>query len=245
MDEKLSQIKSFYERAFLEIKPRNPLPEINVRFYPYLGINHTIRVRDGKVYVRIGEICRDAPLDVQESLAFILVGKLLRTRISPAVSAIYRDYSKLSELREQALKNKKARGKKVISSPYGEFFDLETIFERLNLLYFGNKLKKPTLSWSRDRTFRILGHHDAEHETIIVSKSLDSPEVPEFVVEYVVFHEMLHILHPVERVNGRRRIHTPAFKRDERQFAYYSEADNWIDRNIAQFRRKARKRRKR
>ena len=85
----------------------------------------------------------------------------------------------------------------------------------------------------------ILGHHDATHETIVVSKSLDDRKVPEFVVEYVVFHEMLHVLHPVRRVNGRRRIHTREFKRDERQFAYFGEAGEWINQNIHKLKRRA------
>jgi predicted metal-dependent hydrolase len=241
MLEKLSKIKNLYENAFDSLNGKKPLPEITVRFYPYIGINHTIRVRNGKVFVRLAEICEDASLEVQKSLAFILVGKLLRKRVSPKVSQIYREFSKTAELREKAIENKRIKGRKIITTSKGKFYDLDQIFERLNLLYFNNKVKKPTLSWSRNKTFRILGHHDSTHETIIISQSLDNKKVPLYVVEYIVFHEMLHIVHPVYHQNGRRFIHTPKFRRDEKKFAYFNEAEAWIDRNISGIKRKAEK----
>ncbi len=241
MSQKLETIRKFYQSAFEDLNGLGKQPEIDVRFYPYIGINHTIRIREGKVFVRIGTICEDAPFEVQESLAYILVSKLLRKRLSPSMSATYKQFSKSTDLREKAIDNKRANGRKVITTSKGNYFDLDQIFERLNLLYFENKIEKPTLSWSKGKTFRILGHHDATHETIIVSKSLDDKNVPQYVVEYIVFHEMLHIVHPVYHKNGRRFIHTPQFRRDERTFAYFEEAEKWIDQNIHSLKRKARR----
>jgi predicted metal-dependent hydrolase len=241
MSQKLETIKKFYVRAFEALNGSKKQPEIDVRFYPYIGINHTIRIREGKVFVRIGTVCEDAPFEVQESLAHILVSKLLRKRLSTSISAVYKQFSKSTELREKAIDNKRENGRKVITTSKGNFYDLDQTFERLNLLYFENKVAKPTLSWSKGKTFRILGHHDATHETIIVSKSLDDKNVPQYVVEYIVFHEMLHIVHPVYHKNGRRFIHTPKFRRDERSFAYFNEAEKWIDQNISSLKRKARR----
>lgn len=241
MDNDLAKIKDLYEEAFDTLNGHKPVPEIKVRFYPYVGINHTIRVRNGKVYVRIAELCRHAPLEVHESLAFILVGKLLKKKVLPQISNVYRSFIKSDEMRRKAIKNKRAKGRKVITTSKGNVYDLDKIFERLNLLYFKNKLKKPILSWSKRSTYRILGHHDSTHEAIIISKSLDDKTVPQYVVEYVVFHEMLHIFHPTEHRNGRRYNHTPEFKRDERKFAYFEEAEEWIEKNSQKLKRKAKK----
>jgi predicted metal-dependent hydrolase len=241
MADDLSPIKNLYEIAFDTLNGHQPVPEIKVRFYPYVGINHTIRVRNGKVYVRLAELCRSAPLDIHESLAFILVGKLLKQKVLPQISAPYREYVKTDEMRLKAIENKRTRGRKIITTARGETYDLNQIFERLNILYFHNKLKKPTLSWSKRTTYRVLGHHDSTHETIIISKSLDDKSVPQYVVEYVVYHEMLHIFHPTEHRNGRRYNHTPQFQRDERKFAYFSEAEKWIEKNTQKLKRKAKK----
>ncbi|HEY8563665.1 MAG TPA: SprT-like domain-containing protein [Pyrinomonadaceae bacterium] len=241
MTEHVSQIKSFYEEAFRKFAPNRETPEIGVEFYPYIGINHTIRVRGGKVFVRLAEICRDLPPEGQKALAEILVAKLLRKKVPPKAREIYSGLIKRDEIRTRAVENKRTRGRKIITSARGEFFDLDEIFEKLNAEYFRKSLPKPVLSWSSRRTYRILGHHDSTHETVIVSKSLDDQDVPEYVVEYVVFHEMLHIFHPTEHRNGRRFNHTPAFRKNERKFRYFEEAESWIAQNVKHLKRKAKK----
>ena len=79
----LSAIRSHYREAFSTFDKRRKVPEIDVTFYPYIGINHTIRIRDGEIFVRIGEICREMPLACHKGLAYILVGKLLRKKFLP------------------------------------------------------------------------------------------------------------------------------------------------------------------
>jgi len=236
----LEQIKKFYEEAFENLNGRRAAPEIEVSFYPYIGINHTIRVRNSKVFVRIAEVCREMPPDAQKALAFILVAKLLRKKVPVEARKIYSAFAKTTEIQAKATENKRAKGRKVITTSKGETYDLDKIFERVNLLYFQNSIPKPVLTWSAQKTYRILGHHDSTHETIVISRSLDSQKVPHYVVEYVVFHEMLHIHHPTTHRNGRRYNHTPAFRRDERKFAFFEEAENWIERNVKNLKRNAR-----
>ena len=187
MTPKTEQIKNFYVEAFQSLNKKDNVPEISVEFYPYIGINHTIRVRNGKVFVRLAEVCCDMPLGVQQALAFILVSKLLRKKISPDVSEIYRGFIKNVELREKVLDNKRTKGRKVITAAKGEIYDLSEIFTHLNQIYFDGKIPAPTLSWSARKTYRILGHHDAAHETIVISKSLDDIKTPKYVVEFIIF----------------------------------------------------------
>ena len=58
-------------------------------------------------------------------------------------------------------------------------------------------------------------------------------------MEYVVFHEMLHIWHPTQHRNGRRYNHTPAFRRDEEKFLYFDKAEDWIEKNVRVLKKKA------
>ncbi len=237
----LQQIKNFYEEAFQILDGNRQIPDIEVRFYPYIGINHTIRVRNSRIFVRLAELSESAPLETHKALAFILVGKLLRKKIQPQAAKIYRDFVKTQEIQAKAAENKRARGRKIITSSKGENYDLEKIFHKLNLVYFQNSVSKPTLTWSAQKTYRILGHHDATHETIVISKSLDNKKVPKFVVEFVVFHEMLHIFHPTTHRDGRRYNHTAQFRRDEKKFAYFEEAESWIERNVKKLKRQAKR----
>jgi predicted metal-dependent hydrolase len=239
MSEKIEQIKSFYEEAFQIFDRKRQPPEIEVSFYPYIGINHTIRVREGRVFVRIAELCREMPANAQKALAYILVAKLFRKKVPEKARQIYTNYAKNQEIRAQATENKKTRGRKIITSAQGDFYDLEKIFAELNRVYFKDSLPKPVLTWSSRKTFRVLGHHDSTHETIVISRSLDDKKVPRYVVEFVLFHEMLHIFHPTEHRNGRRFNHTPQFRRNERKFKYFEQAEDWIDRNVKHLKRRA------
>lgn len=241
----LAEIKNFYEEAFQIFEANRVAPEIAVEFYPYVGINNTIRVRGGKIYVRLAELCRDAPPEVQRALAFVLTAKLFRKKVPPSAAKLYRSFIKSQEVQTKARESKRARGRKIITSAQGEAYDLEEIFRRVNAVYFRGAIPKPVLSWSASRTFRTLGHHDAAHDTIVVSKSLDDRNVPLYVVEYIVFHEMLHIFHPTTVRGGRHYNHTPQFRRDEKKFAYYEQAENWIERSARALKIKSRKVRKR
>lgn len=234
-------IAKYYSQAFETFDKHREPPPIDVSFYPYVGINHTIRIRHGQVFVRIAEICRDLPASAQRALAMILVAKLYRRRVPIAAKELYSAAISTDEYRVRAVQNKRKHGRKVITTHKGQVYNLEKIFDSLNYAYFGGSIPKPTLTWSARKTYRILGHHDATHKTIVISKSLDSVTVPKFIVEYIVFHEMLHIYHPAKVINGRRYHHTPAFRRNERRFAHYEEAERWIEKNVRKLKREAKK----
>jgi hypothetical protein len=237
----LDQIRKFYEEAFENLDVNCEIPDIGVSYYPYVGLNQTIRVRDGRVFVRIADMCRDMPANVHRALAYILVAKLLRKRVPAKADEVYSSYIDSPELRERSNDRKRSHGRKVVTTSKGEIYDLDEIFDNMNFWFFGGKLAKPVLTWSAKKTYRILAHHDATHETIVVSKSLDSRNVPRFIVEYIVYHEMLHIHHPTVHHNGRRYNHTPAFRSDEKKFPRYQEAEEWIEQSVRKLKRNARK----
>jgi hypothetical protein len=216
--------------AFRQLAPSRVVPEIEVRFYPYAGLNHTIRLRAGRVYVRVSDIFRDAPIGVHRALAFILVAKLLRKRTPEAHERTYRDFAFSPQTQRAADLARRRRGRKMVSSARGSNYNLDRMFDRLNRRHFDGELEKPTLTWSQRRTRRILGHHDPVYDTIVISKTLDSPEVPEWFVEYILFHEMLHIKHPARLIKGRRFYHTKAFRAEEERFPHYQQAQDWLDR---------------
>lgn len=239
----IDTIRGYYEEAFIQMTGRRRAPDVEISFYPYVGLNQTIRVRDGRVFVRIADMCRDMPAEPHRALAYILVAKLLRKRVPREADRVYSEYTSSDEMLDRSHERKRSHGRKVVTTSKGQVYDLEEIFDNLNLWYFRERLSKPVLTWSARQTYNILGHHDATHDTIVVSRSLDSPDVPRFVVEYIVFHEMLHIHHPTVHHNGRRYNHTPAFRRDEEKFRYFREAELWIENNIRKLKRRAKRKR--
>lgn len=211
--------------------------DIEVNFYPYAGLNNTIRLNDYRVRVRISDILADAPLSVHRALAAILVAKLFRRRVDEGCEQIFKEYVSTPEILKASDRARRKRGYKQITTHLGKVYDLEEIFQKLNKSYFDGQLKKPVLSWSQRKTRRILGHHDSVHNAIIISKTLDSPDVPRYFVEYVLYHEMLHIKHKAKIVRGRCYYHTPEFYLDEKRFRQYRQAMRWLEDFAARRRR--------
>ena len=240
-DGTLETITGFYREALQEYYPRSRA-QLNVRFYPYVGINHTIRVRSGDVFVRLAEVCREMSLEGHRALAYILAAKLYRKAVPKWAKQQYTAASGSAAIVDAAAKSRSERGRKVTTEARGRFFDLDAIFDTINARYFEGGQVRPQLSWSARQTYRMLGHHDAAHDTIIVSRSLDAPETPLFVIEYVMFHEMLHRKHPTIHRNGRRYNHTPQFRADERRFERYEDAERWIQANVRRLKRNAKRR---
>ena len=215
--------------AHRELRPRTPIPDIHVEFFPFAGINHTARLREGSLRIRVSDIFAVAPEDMQRCLALILLAKLYRKKIDAEFHRSYRSFILRSEIQEMARIAKKSRGR--TSRPLnsrGKHIDLAAIFDRLNAVYFGGMLDKARLSWSPKPSRRILGRYDSAGHTIFISPIFDSPSVPLHVTEYIMYHEMLHIKHETRVRDCRMMVHTPEFKNDERRFEQYREARLWL-----------------
>jgi len=132
--------------------------------------------------------------------------------------------------------------------PVGDVLDLREIAADLNQRYFEGRLKvriswgksaaessQPAGNCRRTRTASLqLGSYSYEDRLIRVHRVLDRPSVPRYVVESVVYHELLHAdLPPVTR-RGRRYFHTPEFRRRERHFRHFERADCWVRDNLHQ-----------
>jgi hypothetical protein len=224
--------EQIFARVFRRLKPEHPLPEIRVEFRRFAGAHSAARLRDHRLEVRIADLLRDAPAPVLESLAHILLCKLLRRPVPELYSRRYRMYLYRRDIRDRIDTARRQRGRRRVDEPRGACFDLEEIFDDLNRRYFHGALPRPALAWTQRPSKTSLGRYDAAHDTIVLSKLLDSPAVPRVVVEYVMYHEMLHLHYPVEHHNGRRRIHTPEFRKAERQFTGYEEARKAIKKLI-------------
>ncbi|MDR3700150.1 MAG: M48 family peptidase [Candidatus Sulfopaludibacter sp.] len=213
-----------YTRVFRELKPRTAVPELRVEFCRFANADSFIRLEQGKLHIRMSDLLEGAPAPVLEALAHILLGKLYRKPVGRMYTHRYRLYLNRRDVRRQAHLVRQIRGRKFISGPQGAHHNLEDIFERLNERYFDGLLGRPQLGWSRGTSRRMLGHFDPSHNAIVISRIFDRLETPLLALEYVMFHEMLHLRFPVDHSGMRRCVHTREFKAAEKQFPGFQEA---------------------
>ncbi len=222
--------EQIYARVFRELKPRTAVPRLRVEFCRFANADSFIRLEDGLLHVRISDLLEGAPAPVAEALAHILLRKLYRKPVPRQYSHRYRLYLNRKDVRRQAQLVRQIRGRKFVSGPQGEHYNLEEVFERLNREFFGGMMGQPQLGWSRGRSRSMLGHFDPAHNAIIISRILDHAKVPALALEYVMFHEMLHLQHPVEHGGMRRRVHTREFREAEKMFPGLKEAKEMLRR---------------
>jgi hypothetical protein len=219
-----------FEETYRELRPRAPLPELTVEFFAFANINNTIRMREGKLLVRLSDLLEGAPDPVLRSIAHILLAKMYRRPIAREYSTRYRRYISSHDITTKAHLVRQIRGRKRIASAQGHTYDLEILFDELNLRFFGGLLARPQMTWSRERARNSLGHYDPAHNAIVVSKIFDHPQVPRYAVDYIVYHEMLHLKHPVRLRGSRRCVHSAAFQLEEKLFPHLKQAQAFLKR---------------
>jgi predicted metal-dependent hydrolase len=219
-----------FQETYRELRPRTPEPDLTVEFYSFANINNTIRLRSGKLLVRVSDLLAGAPEPVLRALAHILLAKMYRQPIERAQSARYRRYVSSHEIASQARLIRQLRGRKRLRSARGHFYDLNAIFDDLNARLFHGLLGRPRMSWSQLGARRMLGHYDPAHNAIIISRVFDHFAVPRCAVEYIVYHEMLHLKHPVRLRGSRRCVHSAEFRAEEKLFPHLDAAKRFLRR---------------
>ena len=189
------------------------MPEFEVRFYRFANINCTIRLRQERIFVRLSDLLEGAPEPVLYAILHILIAKLYRKPIDATHAARYRKYTGSHAMAQKSQLIRQLRGRKRIEGPQGKHYDLDQIFDDLNLRFFHGLMARPQMTWSGNKSLRSLGHYDPAHNTIVVSRVFDSPRVPLYAIEYLVYHEMLHLRHPVKLRGSRRVGASPGFPR--------------------------------
>lgn len=201
--------------------------DVHASFYSYVGMTHRIRKKGSAWVIRVSDYCSTAPVEVLEAVAVILGYKILQRRPPSDVVEVYQRFCDLPEVQRRIRTGRMRRGRKIIRSPRGRHHSLDDLFRDLNRRFFRNQIELNRLGWSPRAGWRRLGHYDPLHQTITISPVLDSPEVPENVISYVLFHEMLHVLFGERKQFGSRH-HPQEFQRTERAFPGYAEAKDFL-----------------
>ena len=206
------------------------MPPIVVRFRRFTSLNTTIRLREGRILVSLSDLLEGAPESVLRAIAHILLAKLYKKPIDPRQNLRFKRFASSAAVARQTELIRHARGSKRYFGPEGRYYNLEEVFDSLNMRFFGGLLGRPELTWSEGMAKRSLGHYDATHNTIVVSRVFDRPSSPRYAVEYLLYHEMLHLKHPVRMRGLRRCVHSGEFKAEEKQFPQLKEALAFIKR---------------
>jgi len=189
------------------------------------------RRRGEKIELRIARVFSLACADTVEGIVRFVKGE---SRKLPSIVQRFMD-------RQIVPRHKVQKAVKGLKSN-GNVYDLKEVAAKVNERYFNGEMacriawgSNPSRAGKRARSGSImLGSYDKDLDLVRIHPALDSEFCPEYFVEMVVYHEMLHRKLGTERgATGRRTPHSAKFRAMERQFERYEEAEAWEKANIA------------
>jgi hypothetical protein len=222
--------EALLRRMFTRLGCEGRPPHFEVEFYPYSSLTLTMRRREEVTYVRFSDLLERAPLEVLEGAAALLLARVYRRHVPRPIVQAYLEYARSNRTRGRIDRMRSHRVQRVRTLPQGSHHDLSALFDQLNRQYFASQLQRPHIGWSTRSWRRQFGCFDPGPNQIVLNRRMDRPEVPQFVVEYVLYHEMLHVKHPTRRSGCTLLSHSPEFRSEEKRFAHFSQARKFLDR---------------
>lgn len=211
--------------------------DVVARFFPYSELKHSWCSSGGVLRFKVSDYLEHSPEAVLESLAWHLVNRALGRRCPGGRADAYLSYVASRALWERNKDLYLSRARGLTFDPMGEVRDLDEVFGYVNSFYFGGRLPHPMLAWSAESPRTRLGFFFAPLNLLVANAALDSERVPRYVLEFVMYHELLH---HVEAGSGgvRRRVHhTKSFKEQERRFTHFDDAERWLRRIVSEKKR--------
>ncbi|EMJ96106.1 DUF45 domain-containing protein [Leptospira alstonii] len=198
--------------------------KIGAKFYPYSNLGSSIRISSEKLEFRIhSSYLKSEPKNL-EAVIDLLLYKLLKRPIPDNLESTIRKFYE----NHSAQKSNTNKNRKKVQRSSEQNGQLREILERINESYLKIDLSDLEIFWGKSKSITRLGHYDPTHKMIVINPVLSLESVPDFVLEYIVFHELLHVHFPVSRKKGRNIIHGKEFKTFEKKFADYKRANTWL-----------------
>lgn len=173
--------------------------------------------------VSLHRMFHQAPKDVMQALTKYICQE--KRVIAPTIRAFIEEELKKLDYSHLLDENKLDR--------QGQIYNLKYLYDKINQEYFNGEINL-SITWfgshiQRNRSQVTFGLYYDPLKLIKINRVLDHPAVPEYLITYVIYHEMLHFVCPsyIDE-KGLHRIHSKEFKEKEMQFHHYQLAVDWI-----------------
>lgn len=172
------------------------------KFKPYRA---NVRLRENNIQFNLSRKWKTVSKEIQIGLIQELLLKILKNRLKPL-----KTNTQNIELYTIFMKKIHIAAPKVEIDPV-----LEESFDRVNEKYFYSLLEKTNLKWG-NASLSKLGSYEYGTDTIMISKVLEDADRE--LLDYIMYHEMLHKKHKFTKRGSRNYHHTTEFRNKEKEF---------------------------
>jgi len=186
--------------AYYEIYPEDITAKTFILNYSgrFKGYNANIRMKKHEVTLNASKQWRGVSKEIQKGLCQELIVRLFKTKTQTMNMELYHHF----------IRNLPKIAPKTNTHPI-----LEPSFERINNHFFNGMLDQPNLIIGNG--VNRLGTYEYQTDTVSISKILLDNQT---LLDYVMYHELLHKKHQYKAKKGRQLHHSKKFKQDEAKF---------------------------
>ena len=203
--------------------------KFSLEIYPYSSKLYSIKPVPGKTEIQIHEA-----LDYMSEYDCKRFAQFIRQRKWTDLKRMLAEYQeKTPQSRElsahfHSVKANPTHG----NQTRGRYYDLEDVFNRCNQRCFGGKMPRPkVIHWSPRVNHSTMGSYNIQEDTLMINRGLDRSDVPAYVLDFVMYHELLHKALGVKTSGARRMAHTKEFRDFEKRHPDYERAQAFIQKN--------------
>jgi predicted metal-dependent hydrolase len=182
------------------------------------------RTGDSAVFL-VTDYLRGAPKTILEEFAASLFARARAKGRGERYSETVRQYLRSEEFVSRNRPLYLARSRNLAYSMRGRYHDLRDSYDRLLSSGLLPHVPNTYITWTARPNKNRLGYCSLLMRTVAISSGLDKAEIPSFVTDYVLYHELLHMQ---EGATFTGRHHTPAFLARERLYPRWQEAEDWL-----------------
>jgi len=204
------------KQAFKELYPNKQLrKKIEVNYSAkFKGYNATISMSPLKITFNLSKKFEELSEEIQLGVMQHLLNKMHKTKVKSMYIDLYNSFmKKIADYNYHSEKD----------TPE----ELRIVFEKLNKEYFNDIMSMPKIKWG-SYSLTKLGHYEFSNDTISLSTALREDQD---LLEYVLYHELLHKKHRFKIRGNNTHSHTKEFRIDEKAFRI-SDAEKRLEKFI-------------
>ncbi|HSV42163.1 MAG TPA: hypothetical protein VLH13_01980 [Methanomassiliicoccales archaeon] len=216
--------------TFQRIGGQHGYGKVNASFQPFKEFKASWTRRDTDIEFQVTDYMRPARQELMDEFAECLFQRVRSKRQGLRYPDQVKRWLESDDFvaRNRPLYLKRSRN--LSMGGKGAVYDLERSYDRLRATGMVPEIRNRYLTWTKNANIQRMGYCSVLMRTVAVSSALDDPEVPEFVTDYVLYHELLHMVKGLEQ----KRVHHDAeFKERERRFPLWREAETHLKRIAA------------
>jgi hypothetical protein len=212
------------EEAFQKVGRRFGFTDVEASYYPFKEFKTTWQRIGSEATFKVTDYLQGATNDVMQDFASCLFTRIQRQRREVYTPKV-RDFLCSEQFVRMNQEKYLRRSRNLTFSSFGKEYDLEVLLNSLRRKGLVENGEDTFLSWTdKPNRFRM-GYCSVLMKVVAISSALDRKNVPDFAAEYVLYHEMLHLKMGTDSL---RSYHDSDFKREERRYPRWREAENWL-----------------